>query len=499
MYIVENNTNSMSSRKQYLTEYELEREERIKNNQEKMKKMGIDVLAGRSMMITSNKTRTKQNKKKKKRRSFSDNNNNVPLRRSTRHSATSTTAVKLVNFDDDNINTNEGNAQGKEEEEDNLVFETSAVWSYCREKETTITSNNNKDTTAARVDNNNITNDNNNNSNFKLGGYKEQHNCIKLVDESVKKGYYSIDEERNFGLIAAAGDGGIVSIFSSSLLMSYKAHNGWCSNAQFLKNSPNKIITAGGMDGTVALWNIAEQNAKQKIPILKTRNGDIHESGIFSMHVFDENNIFTSSKDKSFCCSTVSDSSITVVRRFDSFHSGVVKCVKAKNANMIATCGNDGVVGIWDLRVKDEQPIIQFENAHGGCAVNFVDWNVEGSSNQLLTSAFDDSINLWDIRNNSGLVYRFRGHSHPGIKKIRMLYCPTFTFDGKAIVTAGEGSSSLTIYDIGKQRKVCSGNIGFDPTCLQSLSGGRIAVANKREVSIFLPVYSLDIYQHMTN
>ena len=54
----------MSSRKQYLTEYELEREERIKNNQEKMKKMGIDVLAGRSMMITSNKTRTKQNKKK---------------------------------------------------------------------------------------------------------------------------------------------------------------------------------------------------------------------------------------------------------------------------------------------------------------------------------------------------------------------------------------------------------------------------------------------------
>ena len=173
-----------------------------------------------------------------------------------------------------------------------------------------------------------------------LRGYKEA-NEKKLVDQSIKKGYYSIDEGRNYGLIAAAGDGGIVSIFSSAsdLLLSYKAHQGWCANAQFVNNRNTVLATAGGMDGTLALWNIASVEVKKQTPTLQTRNTDMHEAGVFSLNVFNENSIFTASKDRSVCSSRITeDGQLKVLRRFDDFHSGVVKCVKARSEDVFARC-----------------------------------------------------------------------------------------------------------------------------------------------------------------
>ena len=60
-----------------------------------------------------------------------------------------------------------------------------------------------------------------------------------------------------------------------------------------------------------------------------------------------------------------------------------------------------------------------------------------------------------------GKLHQSNTHKHPQVSKHKMLYCPAFTFNGKAIVTAGEGTSALTIYDIDNKSKVCSGNIGF--------------------------------------
>ena len=454
-----------------MSEYELERLNRIQRNQQIMQNMGIDVLGSAINGMNKKKKRPSS----RKRRDFRTTSTKI-LRRSMRRT-TKQNGNEGVDREQNKLLAKIQKEEEEEEEEE--VFETSAVWYYCEQQQQ---QQQQAPSLLPPLS-----------SSVFLRGYKEA-NEKKLVDQSIKKGYYSIDEDRKFGLIAAAGDGGIVSIFSSAsdLLLSYKAHQGWCANAQFVNNNNNVLATAGGMDGTVALWNVASVEALKQTPCLQTRNADMHDAGVFSLNVFNENSIFTASKDRSICSSRITeDGQLKVLRRFDKFHSGVVKCVKAKSEDVFATCGNDGIIAIWDTRDSKEKPVHHIENAHGGCAVNFVEWNVEGDTNQIITSAFDDSINLWDVRwmpLNGGKLHQFNTHKHPQVSKHKMLYCPAFTFNGKAIVTAGEGTSALTIYDIDNKSKVCSGNIGFDSTTLTCLSDGRVAAANKREISIFLPI-----------
>ena len=467
-----------------LCAYELERLTRIQRNQQIMQNMGIDVLGS---------TINGMNKKSKKRplssslRTLRRSETKI-LRRSTR----TRTARQNGNegADGEQNKSLEEIPEKEDQEEGKEVFETSAVWYYCEQRQRQRQEQLKAPPTSPSSPPSPPPPSLSSSSVF-LRGYKEA-NEKKLVDQSIKKGYYSIDEGRNHGLIAAAGDGGIVSIFSSAsdLLLSYKAHQGWCANAQFVNKRNNVLATAGGMDGTIALWNIASVEVKKQTPSLQTRNTDMHEAGVFSLNVFNENSIFTASKDRSVCSSRITeDGQLKVLRRFDDFHSGVVKCVKARSEDVFATCGNDGIVAIWDTRDSKARPMHHIENAHGGCAVNFVEWNVEGDINQIVTSAFDDSINLWDVRRvDGGKLHRFNAHKHPRVQKHKMLYCPAFTFNGRAIVTAGEGTSALTIYDIENKSKVCSGDIGFDSTTLTCLSGGRVAAANKREISIFLPI-----------
>ena len=457
-----------------ITEYERQRNERVKRNNEIMRRMGLDVLG--TQIVGKRK---KKNIRKKK--SFM---NKVPtiLRRSKRLRKEGVVGEK-------NEEGGEVTEVMEEEKEAEETFETSAVWSYCDEKEKNALSQDvrkeEKKEEEKLVLASMLSNKNNDTI---LTGFEEQ--ASKLVDESVKKGYYSIDEEKDYGLIAAAGDGGIVSIFetlASNLLMSFVAHRGWCANAQFIDSK--NIVSAGGMDGKIALWNIMEQTTQTRSPSLRVRSGDIHDAGIFSLHYF-ENRLFTASKDKSVCSSVITeDGTIKMMRRFESFHSGVVKCVKAKSADVFATCGNDATVAVWDHRTQTDKPVLGIEDAHR-CAVNFVEWNAEGDEHQIMTSAFDDSIKLWDVRNaaaSNQLLATFNSHSHPRVKKVKMLYHPIFTFHGRAIVTPGEGSSSLTIYDVNSRTKVCSGYVGFDAMAVCALQKGKLALANKRAISIFSP------------
>ena len=126
------------------------------------------------------------------------------------------------------------------------------------------------------------------------------------------------------------------SLSASDLLLSYKAHQGWCANAQFVNNNNNVLATAGGMDGTVALWNVASVEALKQLHVYRPETRT-YDAGVFSLNVFNENSIFTASKDRSICSSRITeDGQLKVLRRFDKFHSGVVKCVKAKSEDVFA-------------------------------------------------------------------------------------------------------------------------------------------------------------------
>ena len=157
------------------------------------------------------------------------------------------------------------------------------------------------------------------------------------------------------------------------------------------------------------------------------------------------------------------------------------------------TCLPRGAMASSPFGTPRERDRCPHRECHGGCAVNFVEWNVEGDINQIVTSAFDDSINLWDVRRVDE-ESRFNAHKRSEFKNTRC-YIVQLLHSTEERLWQLVKVPALTIYDIENKRK-CSGDIGFDSTTLTCLSGGRVAAANKREISIFLPIVCWKVCDH---
>ncbi|ETV73936.1 hypothetical protein, variant [Aphanomyces astaci] len=175
------------------------------------------------------------------------------------------------------------------------------------------------------------------------------------VDTNLKRVYSMASTGR---LLVAAGHNGYLSLYScdvayqSTPLLSFRAHQGWCSGVNFNLTSPaqTRMITAAN-DGFVKLW--AVDPSTLGLALLGSTN--LHSnSGIFSLDVQTcDAVIATGSKDYTVALSAVTQSHLQLVRTLDH-HTGVVKCVRfsATEPTMLASCGNDLTVQITDLRCR---------------------------------------------------------------------------------------------------------------------------------------------------
>ena len=129
--------------------------------------------------------------------------------------------------------------------------------------------------------------------------------------------------------------------------MSWRAHRGWVSHAQFLdigRNTddpaaPPMVLTSGGMDGVVALWDVSKAGHVTGDP---SRARDVAETseagagvGVFSAHAAARAGgdaiarVVTGSKDSTVRLWDLSRASgFALARTFDARHRGVVKCVR---------------------------------------------------------------------------------------------------------------------------------------------------------------------------
>jgi WD40 repeat protein len=258
--------------------------------------------------------------------------------------------------------------------------------------------------------------------------------------------------------------------------MTWVAHKGWCSQVQFIP--PNRgcgsssssssaatplplVLTAGGMDGVVALWDIGKSGGKSGQPLKLLSASDLHSSGIFSMHAAWGGGVWgaecvrllTGSKDSTVSLTRIGEGGTVLERSFRGHHGGVVKCVRWRgcggvggggggdssesNGTVVATaapevfasCGNDGRVCVMDVRCPPgEECVGAVDHAHGGRSVNFVEWacntvasasgsdtatdanttstwssDNNNSTNEflLVTSGMDRDVRVWDIRRMS--------------------------------------------------------------------------------------------------
>ena len=438
--------------------------------------------------------------------------------------------------------------------------------------------------------------------NERLRGFEEDPGVV-FVDPAMKKGFYSLHAATRGGTsaLAAGGDGGRVVLFAlddegshggadakrteeseeedskgddeekktraavSLPLQSWVAHRGWCGQVQFappsLARADFRVLSAGGMDGTVALWDTSRVGRESGRPLELFRDDRAHDGGIFSMHWSRGAGILTSSKDGTTCVSRLADDAssasstggagatkgpFVVERRIDDAHSGVVKCARWRanptlgdggdggDHTLFATCGNDGRVCVLDARAA-RAAAQTLEAAHGGRAVNFLEWAATASGpgvgsveaeNVFCTSATGDhAVLVWDLRylRSRTPLLSLAGHIPRSVARPKALYRPAFIGAGGGagagelmVVTPGERSNAASLYDLSgvlvnhdvgacvtngpasgtsHRAPFSRGEVGFDATAtcvLAALDGGGVgaggwtlAMANRGEVRVY--------------
>eukprot|EP01102_Stenamoeba_stenopodia_P021412 TRINITY_DN8625_c1_g3_i1.p1 TRINITY_DN8625_c1_g3~~TRINITY_DN8625_c1_g3_i1.p1 ORF type:complete len:320 (+),score=58.07 TRINITY_DN8625_c1_g3_i1:54-962(+) len=285
-------------------------------------------------------------------------------------------------------------------------------------------------------------------------------------------------------------------------LLGFRAHRGWISAVQFLSSPPsesaNSIVITSANDKAITLWDINKQDDKTKLPQAIFTTSHIHSSGIYSFHELDTS-LLTSSKDSSICLSTIDDAArITKIRTWDECHSGVVKRVRwnLANRNLFTSCGNDYTVCVVDKRQDGGDASIKIENAHN-LAVNSVSFHPT-NEHLLLSAGFDSIIRLWDTRRpvkadgTPNPLFLLKGHVSPLLKRTSSIYHPCFCGNGKTIVTSGDGSKHLTMFNVETGEMISQGYVGFEASSIVPFksSSSRLAVAESKFIHFMSPLYS---------
>eukprot|EP00903_Cladosiphon_okamuranus_P017877 g16450.t1 len=329
-------------------------------------------------------------------------------------------------------------------------------------------------------------------------------------------------------LLAAGGKGGIVALFSTRrqqqeqsrskhrsddseereeederTLMNFKAHKGWVSAVRFLKgNGGGGSRGAGGggacrllssaNDSVVKLWDTSKQH--RGLPRLLCTVDDLHPTrkGIFSMDSYGAR-VATGSKDSTVSLASLRPTGLECSRVLgdpggsEAFHVKVVKGVSLRDENMVASCGDDSNVRVSDLRSPSSFGVShRLDGVHDG-PCHTVRWH-PFDSNLLMSAGLDAAIKLHDLRRLDAPLHVFRGHCPYALVRPRAIHRPEFFFpaagtsggkgnadDDRAsvnVLSCGERSEKLSMYDARTGATVSRGVLGAEASALAVCGGG---------------------------
>lgn len=190
-----------------------------------------------------------------------------------------------------------------------------------------------------------------------------------------------------------------------------------------------------------------------------------------------------------FVLSQITESSITREMSF-GHHCSVIKSVRWRETDnemsVFASAGNDKDIYICDARQSKGGPICCIEGASKS-SINFLDWSVT-DGNMLLSAGGDPEIRIWDIRSPKKPAHSLVGHhSLTNLRQaIKSMHRALFVAGGGYVLSGGEKSQRVSLYNTMTGATVSRGEIGCMPTCLATEDAtGTIAVAGGRSVRIF--------------
>lgn len=486
--------------KRELSAYEQARLQNISRNKKYMESIGLGAAKTAAAAVRTTKEIT--NSKYKRKRSASRSARHAPIPRrvskrirnmpvqydpsSTTTCTTTTTTYSQVEeikeeelpFDDSKVCTYDASSmqQHKETNDDQqsdddlqLTVPPVNILPICLANSTTTSTT----TTLSRL--NEITND--------------------FRDDSLKK-IYSMSFSPDCALLAAVGHGGRASIFGASgqsagnVLMSFKAHKGWVASTKFLNSY--MLLTAAN-DAVVTIWDLRKVllSGNNQRPRIVSTNTTLHNNGIFCADVKLEK-LATASKDKTVSYCVIGKEEIKPLRWFENLHSGVIKHVQIRDANVLASTGNDCDVCVCDARQQEKNGLIKRISHVHSLSTNHVSWS-PSNENVLMTASFGNTIKLWDLRRSNEPIHEMKGHSMLYDGQRGGIYHPLFVGNGQYIVTPGHKSSTLTIFNTLTGNIVSKGTISVgEVTSLASsdIMGSRMAACKRSQIVLLDPVWS---------
>ena len=249
-------------------------------------------------------------------------------------------------------------------------------------------------------------------------------------------------------------------------------------------NGGATLVLSAADDAALRVWNLDKRDTKDGTqPALVTQLFP-HNSGIYSMHAL-EDRILTASKDASVVLSRLGQSALSIERTFDELHGAVVKCVRWRDGVTLASGGNERQIRVSDLRSSSEALSVP-----SGDVVNTLEWS-PSDANVVACSGFARSIKIFDIRQTHQPLHLLDAHVSPELRQCKSIYQFRFFGSGKYIVTAGEKSRSLTVYNARSGATLSRGSVGCDPTAI-AVDGANtqlVAAAVDRQVHFYRPVF----------
>ncbi|KAH3764318.1 Peroxisome biogenesis protein 7 [Pelomyxa schiedti] len=455
------------SNEQELCEYEKQRLQRKKENQEALAQLGIS--AAMSAMTPKAQTKDRKPKPKREKRVVE-----ITHRYRTRSTGKILPTDQAAATKDNNLPPQKRETMGIETESDSLILKYRC--------ENTISDTN---ATRGAIP-----------SNAHLIGFKLVSPGTHFVDPKLTR-IYSMSYSHAGDVLAAGGHGGRVAIWpcapvsrsqncpnesesDMNPLVSFQAHRGWISDVQWLSdNSHPDVLLSSGNDGAVMLWDVHKSSAKSGSLVMRSKVSI--GSGIFSFHEYGGTGV-AGTKSAHVVVLRIGSANLEVVNKYDNVHTSVVKCAHLNSmSGMILSGGNDAKICLFDPRNSTVCGTFLRK-----AIVNYVEWE-PASEYRFLSVALDKIILLHDSRRLDKPVFEYTGHTHSIPNTIRSA---RFVHRGRAIVTGGD-THELSLYCTDTGATVSRGLVGYESGSMESQGPDTLtlAVTHARNVHIFEPVW----------
>lgn len=167
-----------------------------------------------------------------------------------------------------------------------------------------------------------------------------------------------------------------------------------------------KLFLTASRDGRAKLWRLSQDTSRTidqqifKQPIPEPSTYACHQSVIRSVcFAPDARKFATASDDKSIKLWSSECRNKMIVSLLDG-HTNWIRGVQWAKTNdcLLSSCGDDGKLCIWDIRVNVRQPPSITLSTKRRMSYNCLDWHPV-FTHHIATGAQDSSCAIWDLRN----------------------------------------------------------------------------------------------------